>query len=117
MQEVESTTKWVAITLVLVFCSVLGLCTYRSYEPIKDAGVKTVEATILGHSGGRSGKAGAQPYFRVKLASGVITTVQDWGELPYSFTGKVILNKGKGVTTNVPKYTINRAKTLALHNK
>jgi hypothetical protein len=117
MQDIKSNAKWVIIALLLIFSGTLGLCSYRSYEPINATGIQTVEATIVSHSGGRSGKAGAQPYFRIKLPNGVITTVQDWGELPYTYTGPVVLNKGKGAVTNVPKYTINRAKTLALHNK
>jgi hypothetical protein len=117
MQQIESSAKWVAIVAILLFCLIMGFCTYSEYEPIHNPRNETIQAMIIGHSGGRSGKNIADPYFRVKLPNGIQITVKDWGELPVTYIGPVVLNKGKGEATNVTKYTINRAKTLQLHNK
>lgn len=102
---------WI-VPILIIF----GLLSYCRYEP--GSGSPTyVNAQIIFHTSGTSGKTNADPAFYVELSNGAKIYVRDWGELPASYKGPVVLQLQKGELTGQPIYRIDAQRTNVLHNK
>jgi hypothetical protein len=104
-----------ALGLVAILV-VVGILSIWHYDGGTTTGVY-VQAEIISHTNRASGKSSPDPAFYATLPSGVGVFVRDWGELPATFKGKVVLEKQAGAVSGKPIYKINVARTSALHNK
>ncbi|WP_286694592.1 hypothetical protein [Spongiibacter sp. UBA1325] len=102
---------------VLAVCLAIGALTYFQFE--SGAGETTyVEGEIVSYTRHSSGKSAADPAFYVRLPSGVQVFVRDWGQLPNTYRGRVVLSVQEGMVSGRKIYNINAARTKELlHNK
>ncbi len=70
---------------------------------------------MFNHVGGR-GKASSDPHFQVELPSGIKISVRDWGFLPESYRGPIVLEVREGNVSGRPIYRIDEDRTSAMHN-
>ncbi|GJL84726.1 MAG: hypothetical protein DHS20C02_05010 [Micavibrio sp.] len=100
------------LKILLFFAGFTVLIAFFSISKY-EATVKTnefVTAEVLEHYV-PSGEFDADPGFHVKLPSGREVNVRDWGEIPSSYRGKVVLEKQRGQTTGRVVYKINIEET------
>ena len=93
----------------------LGIINYLSYEPTTNNN-KYVEGNILRLNQGRTGKSTADPHYWVRLNSGLEVKVRSWAELPYNYTGKIILEEQRGDITGKITYRVDKKRTLKIIN-
>ena len=106
--------KMVVAVFLLLALLAIGYAGYSTFEPARPIG-KTVEGNVIAHF--RGGRTTTHPGFQVELSNGFRVYIRDYGELPVTYTGPVILNMAKGELSSRPMYTFNLAKTKVLHNK
>lgn len=99
--------EWIpAVAVVSVFIGLMALVSYFKYEPFEVVDTETVEATIVGYSGGRTGISSADPYFVVRLSNGQQVKVKDVGEIPSTYTGPILLHRAVGDVSGRVTYKI-----------
>lgn len=114
MQSVELNIKLVAG--VLAVCLVIGALTYFQFE--SGTGRKRyIEGEVVSYTRHSSGKSAADPAFYVRLPSGVQVFVRDWGQLPNTYRGRVVLSVQEGTVSGRNIYSIDADRTKELHNK
>lgn len=114
MQAIELNIKLAAG--VLAVCLAVGALTYFQFE--SGAGRTTyIEGEVVSYTRHSSGKSAADPAFYVRLPSGVQVFVRDWGQLPNTYRGHVVLSVQEGKVSGRNIYRIDAARTKELHNK
>lgn len=114
MQSVDLNIKLAAG--VLAVCLAIGALTYFQFE--SGTGGKTyVEGEVVSYARHSSGKSTADPAFYVRLPSGIQVFVRDWGQLPNTYRGPVVLSVQEGEVSGRNIYSIDAVRTKELHNK
>ena len=116
-----NSAKITSIAVGIIAVAVFGFLSFIQYESGSGSAVK-VQAEIIGHTrniGSKSGAATADPMFTAVLSSGLRVQVRDYGILPLTYKGVVVLERREGTTTGRPIYTINKQATeqARVHNK
>jgi hypothetical protein len=101
---------------VLAVCLAIGGLTYFQFEP--GAGrIVYVEGEVVSYARRSSGKSAADPAFYVRLPNGVQVFVRDWGLIPSTYRGRVVLSVQEGTVSGRNVYGIDADRTKELHNK
>ncbi|AQA17278.1 hypothetical protein BST95_02610 [Halioglobus japonicus] len=101
-----------ALLLILVVIAMLGFLKFESGE----GSASYVKAEIISYSRQSTGKSSPDPAFYAELPSGVGVFVRDWGEIPATYRGPVILELQKGQLSGKAIYKIDVERTSRLLN-